>query len=96
MKNIFPILLFISSLSFSQTTIKGNISNKNESLAFVSVYISELKKGTESDLQGNYIIKDIPNGVYTISYSFVGFKSEALENIVLCSCVFDLSMLLKL
>lgn len=76
MKNIFSILFLISSFAFSQTTIKGKVSNNNESISFVSVYIPELKKGTESDLQGNYILKDIPNGNYNLIYSIVGFKTE--------------------
>lgn len=82
MKKIFSVLFLISSISFSQTTIKGKVSDKNESLAFVSVYIIELKKGTESDLQGNYSLKNIPNGTYTLSYSFVGFKSERKKIII--------------
>ena len=54
MKNIFVIFLFFTTITYSQTNIKGKVSDKNESLAFVSVYILELKKGSESDLQGNY------------------------------------------
>ena len=49
MKNIFSIIILISSFSFSQTTIKGKVTDNNEPLAFVSIYIKELKKGVESD-----------------------------------------------
>lgn len=76
MKNILTLILFVSSLAFSQTKIKGKISDKTETLAFASVYIIELKKGTESDLNGKYSLENIPNGSYTINYSIVGYKSE--------------------
>jgi len=76
MKTIFILFVLASSLAFSQTTLKGKLTNKTESLAFVNVYISELKKGVETDLDGNYILKNIPEGNYTVTYSFVGFKTE--------------------
>jgi len=82
MKNIFLIFLLLTTITYSQTNIKGKVSDKNESLAFVLVYILELKKGSESDLQGNYILENIPNGIYTMSYSFVGFKSERRKIII--------------
>ncbi len=77
MKNIFFILALTSSiLSYSQTIINGNVTNNSEALAFVTIYIIELKKGTETDINGQYKLKDIPNGLYTISYSIIGFKTK--------------------
>ena len=77
MKKIVLLLLFTSCICFSQTTtIKGKIESNNEAVAFASVFISILNKGVNSDENGFYSIKEVPNGTYSITYSFIGFKPQ--------------------
>lgn len=76
MKKIFLLTIFVTSLSFSQTTIKGKILSNGEPVAFASIFISVVNKGVNSDENGFYIIKDVPNGNYSITYSFIGFKPK--------------------
>lgn len=76
MKNIIFVFLLFSQFLFSQNTIKGRITANKEVLPFATIFITELKKGVESDYNGNYFFEDIPNGSYTLQFSFVGFKTE--------------------
>ena len=68
--------MLLSSFSFAQTTIKGKIVSKEEPLAFASVFIPKLNIGINADENGQYILKDVPKGEYTIHYSFIGFKTQ--------------------
>ncbi len=72
---VFTILLF-SLCAFSQNTLKGKVTTNNEVLAYATIYIKEPNKGVETNENGLYKFKDIPNGSYTITASFVGFKPE--------------------
>ena len=71
---IYATLLF-SYFSFSQNSISGKITANNEPLAFASIYIKELHKGVESKENGLYEFKEIPSGSYTITASYLGYKS---------------------
>lgn len=73
MKSIFILFIF-SFYSYSQTTISGQISSNNESLPYATIYIKELKKGTTSNENGQFVFKDITNGTYTLQFSFTGYK----------------------
>ncbi|WP_445711376.1 TonB-dependent receptor [Flavobacterium sp.] len=76
MKKIFILTILLSSFTFAQTTIKGKIVSKEEPLAFASVFIPKLNIGINADENGQYILKDVPKGEYTIHYSFIGFKTQ--------------------
>jgi hypothetical protein len=60
-----------------KVTISGHITDKNngEDLIGASCYIMELKKGTVSNPYGFYSLS-IPAGYYSVSYSFLGTKTE--------------------
>ena len=76
MKKYFTILLITSLTSFAQTKLIGKVTAENEPLSFASVLIVELNKGAETDGNGKYSIENIPTGVYTIQFSFTGFKTQ--------------------
>lgn len=48
---------------------------KNQPLPGVSIIIEGTLKGASTDFDGKYTIFDVPSGVYTITASFVGYKS---------------------
>lgn len=76
MKIVFVFILCTLSLS-AQTTIKGIVSSKNESLPYATVQIVELKKGIAADENGYYSFENIPLGNYTIQFSYTGFKTSS-------------------
>lgn len=75
------ILLFISSLQvvFAQSgIIKGKITTSDGKPAeFVNVILKGTTKGTVADVEGNYEIKNIKEGNYTIQATFVGLKTAS-------------------
>lgn len=81
MKNILLLLLFLT-ISYGQTNIKGKVSSDNEALPFATVYIIELKKGVTTSENGTYSLEEIPNGKYTVQFSYTGFKIVKKEIVV--------------
>ncbi|RMA64501.1 TonB-dependent receptor [Ulvibacter antarcticus] len=82
MKYLYALLLgiILFSEAQAQNTFTGNIQNKltNEPL-IATVYIPKLEKGTIADLDGNFIITNIPNGDYTVIVSLLGYKTTSEE-----------------
>jgi TonB-dependent receptor len=75
----FIILLFQSAqILFAQgtSTIKGTISDKEsgEALTGASVVINNTSMGAASDLEGRFIIRNVPAGNYTLSISYIGYN----------------------
>lgn len=83
MKQIFFIgilsMVCLNVLAQHQITFSIIDSNSNESLIGVNVNFQELNKGTVSDVEGNCSISDIPNGTHTVSFSYIGYKSQLLD-----------------
>jgi hypothetical protein len=66
-----------SSIQLKQKlTLSGTISdgNNNETLIGATIYIPELKTGTTTNEYGFYSIT-LPKGNYTLTISFIGFKT---------------------
>ena len=49
-------------------------------LPSASVYISDIKKGSIADANGNYKINNIPSGTYLVEIKYIGYKT-ILQNI---------------
>ena len=79
MKNytIIILLFFINTHIFAQNIIEGTVTNytTSENIVGATVYIPELEKGTYTDKNGNYKIDNLPNGDFTIKFSFIGYKN---------------------
>lgn len=88
------LILFISSVSiFSQTktsgtTIKGLVVDKTSGSALESTTIqvfksedSSLYNGASSDKNGNFVINDIPEGLYTVKVSYIGYATAVAKNV---------------
>lgn len=71
----YLVLLFFSVCSFSQTSIVGKVTSGNEDLSFATVYIAKLNKGIITEADGSYRFENIPNGNYSLQFSYTGFKS---------------------
>lgn len=67
---------------FAQTgSIKGKVVDNatKESIIQAYVMITGTTKGTVTDFDGNYIITDLAPGKYSITVSYVGYKSRVFE-----------------
>jgi len=70
-------LVIIVSGVYGQGTIVGKVEEKStgEPLPGVNVYIPEIHKGTVTNLNGEYILGNIPEGYLKIRFSFMGYKT---------------------
>ncbi|MEX0996787.1 MAG: outer membrane beta-barrel protein [Flavobacteriaceae bacterium] len=88
MKKIVLILFIaFTNLMFSQETgsIVGKITDKdfnNEPLPFVTIAIKDTNKGTTSDLDGLFNLDDIVVGTYSLEFSFVGYETTLIDNVI--------------
>ena len=72
----FFLLASVSISAQEKATIKGQISlNNNESPEGVSIALKGTRFGTITDETGNYKIKNVKPGTYTIKVSAVGFTT---------------------
>lgn len=70
------LLCTIVSFAFAQkSTISGRVTDKNQNpLPYASIMLTGTVRGVQSDLEGNYILKDIPSGTYSIRVSLLGYE----------------------
>ncbi|MBI4723248.1 MAG: TonB-dependent receptor [Candidatus Stahlbacteria bacterium] len=75
--NLF--LLFL--LAQNTGTIRGFVKDKfaGEPIEFAQVYLETTPYGDVSDGNGYYVIPNIPNGKYTIIFSYIGYESKKIE-----------------
>jgi TonB-dependent receptor len=85
-KLFFLTFLFLSSLiGLAQ---KGTLSGKlmdgdfNDILPFATVAVKGTSEGTSSDFDGKYSL-DLTSGTYTIVYSFVGYSSKEVTDVII-------------
>lgn len=90
-KCIILILLFIPLLSNSQNNkqnIRGNIIDalSQSPLANAKVIIlNDTTKNSYSDVNGNFVIKDLPPERYEVKVSYMGYKNVIIPNVVVSS-----------
>mgnify|MGYP003143004974 FL=1 len=77
------VLLFTVYLNcFSQenSTIKGRITDADQKpLSGVNVLIAQLNTGTQSNEQGDFSIENLSAGNYTLTISYLGFKTQTKQ-----------------
>ncbi len=85
---ILTLLLFISTVQ-AQESQKGSIAGKlsdremnGEPLPFANVIIKGTSTGTTSDYDGLYILKNLDPGTYTVVFSFVGYETLEVPDVV--------------
>lgn len=72
-------LIFLFSITLSAQnsfTISGKVTTEGLPMPYANVYLKGTDKGAVTDENGNYIIKNIPEGNYTVVASFTGFKAQ--------------------
>src|ERR1035437_6419709 len=87
---LFLINPIISSQSKTNTSISGKVFDKttNQPLEYstVSVINKESGKtinGSIADVRGNYVVTDIPYGIYKIDINFIGYEKITIDSVAL-------------
>jgi outer membrane receptor protein involved in Fe transport len=79
-------MLFFTAVTFAQTgTIEGTLTDKDangEPLPFANVILKGTTKGTTTDFDGKYIIENVPIGEYVVEFSFIGYETLEIPNVV--------------
>jgi len=77
-KTFLLLLLFSLSISAQNTAeLIGTVTNKvtHQPLIGADVYIKELNKGASTDARGQYRLAHLPEGNYTVWFSFLGYQT---------------------
>ncbi len=81
---IFSILIIHATSLFGQTgSIKGVITDKKtkETIIGANVYLEGTTIGSTTNLDGQYEIRNIKPGVYTIIVSFISYKQQRFQKV---------------
>ncbi len=83
MKKLVFILAFwlVGEMAYGQNSIRGSIKNSDtmEELIGANIILVGTGRGSTSDLDGKFEIKNIPPGKYTLRASFLGFESFTID-----------------
>jgi hypothetical protein len=75
------LLLFVSTLGFSQTLYKGNVSDEGGPIAGVSICVKNTSRCTTSDFDGNYAIKVNEGDELVLSYIGMTTRTIKINNL---------------
>lgn len=96
-KVIIACFVFQALNSFCQNNIEGVIFDENKNkLEGVSIYLPTIHKGTTSDKDGKFIIKEIPNKNVKVQFSMLGHEtlvanlSEDFSEIILKKTIIEI------
>jgi hypothetical protein len=92
-KYIYLILLFFvavfSNSILAQNTgdIKGFVLDEFSQLPLAGVNIELLNTtmGASTDIEGAFFINDVPDGVYNLKFSYIGYKDKFVSDVVVKS-----------
>ena len=83
---LVPFTAFLLTVTLHAQTggkISGKItdSRTSESLPGANIFLEGTTLGSSSDLEGNYVILNVPPGVYTINISFISYKRSQVRDV---------------
>lgn len=75
---LLVLILFLTTKSYAQYTISGKIvdTEGNKPLAGANVVLVNAVRGTQSNAQGVFTLKNVKKGTYTLKVSFVGYEKK--------------------
>ena len=99
MKKILYFLFFISLPLFAQNTgsLKGKITavDNGDPLPFANVVIKGTTIGSATDIDGKYLIRNIPEGEQTVVVSYVGYKTKNVKVTIVKNRTIELNVALS-
>ena len=72
------MVFFSSQIALAQSgSIVGQVTDAEtgETLPGASILLTQLDRGAATDVDGNYVIQNVPAGTYNLTASFVGFRT---------------------
>ncbi len=80
-KGILFLALFIPLITFGQASLRGTVtdSTTGETLIGVNVIVQGTSLGAATDIEGQFRIVGIPERIYIIKFSYVGYEPQVIE-----------------
>jgi len=79
MKSLLLItLILLCQIALAQQTLRGSVSGSGGKLAGAIIRLGDTKLGGVTADDGSFDIKDVPEGKYQLSISYVGFEEKIL------------------
>lgn len=81
-RKLLLILMLFAYTGFAQNTgiLEGKITNeKGDGISEANIDIERTGIGTETNNNGSFLIKNVPEGNYTLRVSYVGFKATEVR-----------------
>ncbi|MGE5680500.1 MAG: carboxypeptidase-like regulatory domain-containing protein, partial [Bacillota bacterium] len=89
-KTLLLLLILASAFTtylWAGTTGKltGKVTDKKskEPLAFVTVVVEGTKFGATTDINGDYVILNIPPGKYNVRAQYIGYAASVIEGVAI-------------
>ena len=75
-KLLFGLLALLYNLDATAQdgNLRGQIKDEGQAVPFVNIVLGRSGKGTSSDEEGNFRLKDIPEGTYVLHATAVGYE----------------------
>ncbi|MBN2708547.1 MAG: carboxypeptidase regulatory-like domain-containing protein [Calditrichaceae bacterium] len=83
LKIVVPVLILFGVSSAATGSIEGYVTDKNtgETLPGVNIIVETTSFGAVSDIEGYYIIPNIPEGTYTIKAEYLGYTTLRVKTV---------------
>lgn len=82
---LFLIASFVINSLYAQSTgkIMGKVidASTDEGIPFANVLIDGTSLGAASDVEGNFVILNIPPGLYNVTASYIGYQKVTIKDI---------------
>jgi outer membrane receptor protein involved in Fe transport len=90
MKRVLTLLLTITTLSFGQSAgqsfgeIHGKLTDHHtgEQIIGANVVLVGTTMGAMTDFSGSFQIKNVPEGSYSVRFSFVGYSAKLVRDVI--------------
>jgi hypothetical protein len=82
---VIATLLIVGVQLFAGTdgTIRGQVSDvEGAPLPGAQIYIKSLEVGAVADVNGNYIILNVPVGTYSVSVMMMGYQKQTVSDVI--------------
>ena len=92
--HLLVLLFSVSITAQNGYELMGTITDKatQKPLYQATIYIKELKKGTTTTAQGVYHFQHLPQGTYTVEFSYLGYRTYTKKIAVKGSTRFDVAL----
>lgn len=82
LKSLFiSIILSVSSFVYAQSTLRGTVTDSitQKPLIGANVFLMGTSLGAATDIEGRYLISNIPQDKHIVKISYIGYKAKELE-----------------